>query len=161
MTSMSEDRLFVPLNKKWYELFMEGKKLWEIRAVSPRFNHKTVYTGRTVELRRGYAVKGALWGRIMDVAEVNDIYKLPDQILKEALPIDKSETALWNEIDSYNEKYDWFIAFKVKLFLSLSTLEAGHLIPVPGGVALSKSERRHVANSIAQNRELLQELAKR
>jgi hypothetical protein len=159
MTSMSEDRLFVPLNKKWYDLFKAGTKLWEIRAVSPRFNHKTVYTGRTVELRRGYAVKGALWGRITDVAEMRDIYHLPAQILAEALPIDESEKALWNEIDSYNTKYDRFIAFKVKLFLSLSSLKASNTISVPGGFALSSSERRHVANSVDQNRELLQKLA--
>jgi hypothetical protein len=133
----SKDRLFVPLNKQWYDLFTEGKKLWEIRAVSPRFNYKTVYTGRTVELRRGYAIKGALWGRIVDVAEVNDIFKLPDEIMKEALPIDESETALWNEINSYNDKYDWFIAFKVKLFISLASLKASNMIPVPGGFALS------------------------
>jgi hypothetical protein len=115
--NQQEDRLFVPLNKQWYKLFVEGKKLWEIRAVSPRFNHKTVYTGRTVELRRGYAVKGALWGRITDVAEVRDIYHLPEPILAEALPIAKSKVKLWNEINSYNTKYDRFIIFKVKLFI--------------------------------------------
>lgn len=139
MTSMSEDRLFVPLNKQWYKLFAEGKKLWEIRAVSPRFNHKTVYTGRTVELRRGYAVKGALWGSIVDVAEMRDIYHLPKQILAEALPIDKSEKALWNEINSYNDKYDRFIAFKVKLFISMASLKASRIIPVLGVFALSKN----------------------
>lgn len=117
MTTQDKDRLFVPLNKQWYDLFKAEKKLWEIRAVSPRFNHKTVYTGRTVELRRGYAVKGALWGRIVDVAEMRDIYHLPKPILAEALPIEKSETALWNEINRYNTKYDNFIAFKVKLFI--------------------------------------------
>lgn len=123
MKTPGEDRLFVPLNKRWYDLFKEGKKLWEIRAVSPRFNHKTVYTGRTVELRRGYAVKGALWGRITDVAEMRDIYHLPAQILAEALPIDTSETSLWNEINSYNTKYDRFIAFKVKLFIDMCNLK--------------------------------------
>ena len=112
-----KDRLFVPLNKQWYDLFKSGVKLWEIRAVSPRFNHKTVHTGRLVELRRGYAVKGALWGRIIDVAEVRDIYHLPDEIQAEALPISKSEIGLWNEINRYNTKYDRFIVFKVKLFL--------------------------------------------
>lgn len=115
--SKGQDRLFVPLNAKWYDLFVEGKKLWEIRAISPRFNYHTVFVGRTVELRRGYAVKGALWGRIVDVAEVKDIFTLPEEIMRDALPIDKSEKALWNEINSYNDKYDWFIAFKVKLFL--------------------------------------------
>jgi hypothetical protein len=131
-----KDRLFVPLNKQWYDLFKAEKKLWEIRAVSPRFNHKTVYTGRTVELRRGYAVTGALWGRIVDVAEVRDIYHLPKPILAEALPID-TESSLWNEINSYNTKYDRFIAFKVKLFLSLASMKASNMIPVPGGFALS------------------------
>jgi hypothetical protein len=111
-----EDRLFVPLNKQWYDLFKEGKKLWEIRAVGPRFNPKTVYTGRIVELRRGYAVKGALWGRIVDIAEMRDIYHLPKPILAEALPID-TENSLWDEINHYNTKYDNFIAFKIKLFI--------------------------------------------
>ncbi len=149
MTIISEknqvdDRLFVPLNKRWYDLFQEGKKLWEIRAVSPRFNHKTVYTGRTVELRRGYAVKGALWGKIIDVAEMRDIYNLPEKILTEALPIDKLEKDLWNEIDRYNNKYDQFIAFKVKLFIG----------------ELTYVERRHLIASVSENKELLQELSK-
>jgi hypothetical protein len=133
----SEDRLFVPLNKRWYELFLNGTKLWEIRGVCPRFNYKQVRVGRKVELRRGYAVAGALWGQIVEVAEVNDIYNLPDEILAEAIPIPKSETALWNEIDRYNDKYDHFIVFKVKLFLTLASLKASDIIPVPGGFALS------------------------
>ena len=33
-----QDRLFVPLNKHWYDLFLEGKKKWEIRGLSNRFN---------------------------------------------------------------------------------------------------------------------------
>jgi|GEM_PF-1294518 hypothetical protein len=139
-----DDRLFVPLNKRWYDLFQEGKKLWEIRAVSPRFNHKTVYTGRTVELRRGYAIKGALWGKIIDVAEMRDIYNLPEKILTEALPIDKSEKNLWNEIDRYNNKYDQFIVFKVKLFIG----------------ELTYVERHHLIASVSENKELLQELSK-
>ena len=48
------DRLFVPLNKEWYNLFLAGKKKWEIRGYSSRFNEKTVKVGRDVELRKGY-----------------------------------------------------------------------------------------------------------
>lgn len=115
MTTQDKDRLFVPLNKQWYDLFKAEKKLWEIRAVSPRFNHKTVYTGRTVELRRGYAVKGALWGVIIDVMEIDNIYNIPEPIIDEAIPISTSDRLAWDMIDEYNEKYDNFIIFKIKL----------------------------------------------
>jgi hypothetical protein len=56
------DRLFVPLNKEWYNLFLAGKKKWEIRGYSSRFNEKTVKVGRDVELRKGYMKEGAIWG---------------------------------------------------------------------------------------------------
>jgi len=52
------DRLFVPLNKEWYNLFAAGKKKWEIRGYGPRFNEKTVKEGRLVELRKGYMKEG-------------------------------------------------------------------------------------------------------
>ena len=39
---MKRDRLFVPLNKHWYDLFANGKKKWEIRGVGPLFNPGTV-----------------------------------------------------------------------------------------------------------------------
>lgn len=114
------NRLFVPLNKVWYEMFKINTKLWEIRAISPRFNNKTVYKGRKVELRNGYQKKGALFGTIMDVILLSDIYDLPEEVSKEALPIG-CDNPLWIEIDKYNEKYkgtyddEGFIVFKIKL----------------------------------------------
>ena len=62
-----KDRLFVPLNKHWYDLFPEGKKKWEIRGLSNQFNRQTVRVGRDVELRRGYVKEGAIWGKIVEV----------------------------------------------------------------------------------------------
>lgn len=109
------NRLFVPLNTKWYELFKLGKKTVEIRGESNRFNWNTVKVGRKVELRRGYAKKGALWGTITNIWIDRHIYDLPKEVLKKALPIPQSDKKVWKEIDEYNTKYGKFIAFEVKL----------------------------------------------
>ncbi|MBW2637680.1 MAG: hypothetical protein JRC86_09205 [Deltaproteobacteria bacterium] len=60
-----ESRLFLPLNEKWYNLYREGKKCWELRGVNDIFNFKTIKEGRTVELRRGYK-SDPLWGIITE-----------------------------------------------------------------------------------------------
>ena len=98
MAKSTIDRLFVPLNKRWYDLFLSGKKKWEIRGVRPGFNTKTVYVGRRVELRRGYAKEGALWGTIVDVRLTGDVYDVPNSVMEEMLPIPVSDDKAWNEI---------------------------------------------------------------
>jgi len=111
---MKRDRLFVPLNKHWYDLFANGKKKWEIRGVGPLFNSGTVRIGRDVELRRGYAKEGALWGTITDIIITRHVYDVPLKVKKELFPISMN-SPLWGEIDTYNTKYGEFIVFKVRL----------------------------------------------
>jgi len=112
---MKQDRLFVPLNKQWYDLFKSGQKTWEIRGVQPRFNTNTVVKGRRVELRRGYAKEGALWGTITNIILTRHVYDVPKEVMKKMLPIKQSDTIHWEEIDKYNTMYGEFIAFEVKL----------------------------------------------
>lgn len=108
------DRLFVPLNKEWFDLFEQHRKDWEIRGISARFNEKTVRIGRKVELRRGYQKKGALWGTIVDYMITENITDLPEEVIIRAIP--KTLTpAMQTELDIYNEKYPSFITFKVVL----------------------------------------------
>mgnify|MGYP001767646252 CR=1 FL=1 len=88
------DRLFVPLNKEWYNLFLAGKKKWEIRGYSSRFNEKTVKVGRSVELRKGYMKEGAIWGKIVEVHIVSTVYIPIINIMDELFPI-PANSPLW------------------------------------------------------------------
>jgi hypothetical protein len=117
-----QDRLFVPLNKHWYNLFLEGKKKWEIRGLSNRFNRQTVRVGRDVELRRGYAKEGAIWGKIVEVHIVSTVYIPIINVMDELFPI-PANSPLWNEIREYNTKYSGFIVFKIELNKNTVTKE--------------------------------------
>jgi len=117
---MKRDRLFVPLNKHWYDLFANGKKKWEIRGVGPLFNPGTVRVGRDVELRRGYAKEGAIWGKIVEVHIVPTVYIPIINVLEELFPIPKS-SPLWDEIQEYNAKYSKFIVFKIEVNKNMTT----------------------------------------
>ena len=117
-----QDRLFVPLNKHWYDLFLEGKKKWEIRGLSNRFNRQTVRVGRDVELRRGYAKEGAIWGKIVEVHTVSTVYIPIINVMDELFPI-PANSPLWNEIREYNTKYSEFIVFKIELNKNTVTKE--------------------------------------
>ena len=110
---MKRDRLFVPLNKHWYDLFANGKKKWEIRGVGPLFNPGTVRVGRDVELRRGYAKEGAIWGKIVEVHVVSTVYIPIINIMDDLFPI-PTNSPLWSEIREYNTKYSEFIVFKIE-----------------------------------------------
>jgi hypothetical protein len=113
--SSNTDRLFVPLNTKWYDLFVAGTKKWEIRGVRPGFNSDTIYEGRRVELRRGYAKQGALWGTIIKVILTRHVFDVPKEVMKEMLPIPQLDIKTWSEIEKYNTKYGEFIVFKIQL----------------------------------------------
>ena len=117
-----QDRLFVPLNKHWYDLFLEGKKKWEIRGLSNRFNRQTVRVGRDVELRRGYAKEGAIWGKIVEVHIVSTVYIPIINVLDDLFPI-PTNSPLWSEIREYNTKYSEFIVFKIKVNKNTVTKE--------------------------------------
>jgi len=119
---MKRDRLFVPLNKHWYDLFANGKKKWEIRGVGPLFNPGTVRVGRDVELRRGYAKEGAIWGKIVEVHIVSTVYIPIINVLDDLFPI-PTNSPLWNEIREYNTKYSEFIVFKIKVNKNTVTKE--------------------------------------
>ena len=108
------DRLFVPLNKEWYNLFLAGKKKWEIRGYSSRFNEKTVKVGRNVELRKGYMKEGAIWGEIVEVHIVSTVYIPIINVMDELFPI-PANSSLWNEIREYNTKYPKFVVFKIEI----------------------------------------------
>ncbi|MBR9700982.1 hypothetical protein GOV11_03905 [Candidatus Woesearchaeota archaeon] len=60
------DRLFVPLSSEPFEDFINNGKQYEIRAHARNFSNKFVYTGRDVELRKGYS-GSSIWGTIGDV----------------------------------------------------------------------------------------------
>jgi hypothetical protein len=140
------DRLFVPLNKQWYDLFLSGAKKWEIRGVRPGFNTKTIWVGRKVELRRGYAVKGAIWGIISEVITVDDVYDLPQSVLDEAIPVSVQNRNTWDEIDKYNSKYIEFIVFKILMGDPLNSLP--------------ETMQKHVLVSMNRNKEAFERLAK-
>lgn len=107
------DRLFLPLNTEWYDMFRNGSKTWEIRGESNRFNINTVRTGRAVEIRKGYQKKGALWGKVGKIQITSDISKLNKNIYDAAIPT--SNHQLIKQIEAYNCKYDKFIVFEVIL----------------------------------------------
>lgn len=108
------DRLFVPLNKEWYNLFLAGKKKWEIRGYSSRFNEKTVKVGRDVELRKGYMKEDAIWGKIVEVHIVSTVYIPIINIMDDLFPI-PDNSPLWNEIREYNARYPKFVVFKIEV----------------------------------------------
>lgn len=108
------NRLFLPLNTSWYNLFKSGKKKWEARGISGRFNERSVRIGRMVELRKGYAKEGAIWGVITDFLITDSIYNIPISIKEELFPI-STDSELWDEMNIYNNKYDKFIIFKIDL----------------------------------------------
>ncbi len=112
MKSM-QNRLFLPLNTEWYNMFSNKTKTWEIRGISNRFNQNTVKTGRQVEIRKGYQKKGAIWGTVGQVVMVDNIFDLPKDIFAAAIPTD--DEGLMTQIERYNYKYEQFIVFEVIL----------------------------------------------
>lgn len=74
------DRLFVPLNTEPFEWFRDDDKTWEVRSVDHNFNRQTVYIGRPVELRKGYATDESIWGTIANVRTNRRLTPLVRQI---------------------------------------------------------------------------------
>ena len=46
--------MFIPVTHEIYAWFDEGKE-YEVRAIKTRFNSRTVYRGRRVQIARGYS----------------------------------------------------------------------------------------------------------
>ena len=109
------NRLFLPLDGKWYRLFLEGKKLWELRGVNGIFNLNTVREGGTVELRRGYQ-SDPLWGIITERLFVNSISEIPSPILHQTIPPEvRCNSDVKEFLKEYQDKYDRFILFKIDI----------------------------------------------
>lgn len=47
--------LFVPLKTEWFRAFENGTKTTEYRLYGPRWNERTIFTGRPVTLSHGYS----------------------------------------------------------------------------------------------------------
>ncbi|MCD4731031.1 MAG: hypothetical protein K8R74_10545 [Bacteroidales bacterium] len=110
-----KNRLFLPLNKKWYNLFMTGEKEWEIRGLSGTFNLQTVLKGKIVEMRKGYKNCPA-WGVVEDVFTVDSINEIPQCVYNKAIPSSvQNEPDVIEFINSYSNKYDKLIIFKISL----------------------------------------------
>jgi hypothetical protein len=60
------DRLFVPLTKEAYKDFLERGKEYEVRVHKSQYGPKYVYSGRAVELRKGYSGE-SVWGIVGEV----------------------------------------------------------------------------------------------
>lgn len=109
------NRLFLPLGEKWYQLFYEGKKNWELRGINNIFNTKTIKEGRTVELRRGYR-SDPLWGIITDRLVVDSLKEIPSTIFDKTIPPTvRNDPNVVAFVKSYEDKYDNFILFKIRI----------------------------------------------
>ena len=109
------NRLFLPLDERWHQLFREGKKNWELRGINNRFNTKTVREGRTVELRRGYQ-SDPLWGIITDRLIINSFKEIPSTILDKTIPLTvRNDPNVIAFVKDYEDKYDNFILFKIRI----------------------------------------------
>jgi hypothetical protein len=108
-------RLFLPLNKIWYELFANGQKEWEVRGINDIFNQKTVKLGRTVEIRKGYQ-SNPIWGVIKDKIVVDSMEEIPKTIYDKTVPPSVQENPeVINFINAYKDKYKEFILFKIQI----------------------------------------------
>jgi len=108
-------RVFLPLDDKWYQLFREGKKNWELRGINDVFNTRNIKEGRTVELRRGYQ-SNPLWGIITERMVVNSFNEIPLTIFDETIPPRvRDDPDVKDFLKSYKNKYKKFILFKIKI----------------------------------------------
>jgi ASC-1-like (ASCH) protein len=69
-------RLFVPLATEPFRWFESGKKKWELRKYGKQYTEKNIFSGREVELRRGYNTTDSLWGRLGEVLVVDSLEDL-------------------------------------------------------------------------------------
>jgi hypothetical protein len=110
-----ENRLFLPLDERWYQLFLKGEKEWEMRGINGGFNFKTVKEGRTVELRRGYQYD-AIWGTISDVLIVKSIQEIPKSIYDKTIPPSVQENPeVIDFVQNYTKKYEKLILFRIQI----------------------------------------------
>lgn len=112
------DRLFLPLNRIWYNLFVRNEKTWELRGLGNQFNENTVRLGRDVELRLGYRKGASRWGKIDSYIIAHSWEELPKEVQDGVLPlVVHDDPAVMRFFSSYLEKYSktGLIAFKIVL----------------------------------------------
>jgi hypothetical protein len=85
------DRLFVPLASEPFYWFLGGRKRWELRRLGRQYTPRHVKVGRPVELRRGYSSKQALWGRITNVVQADDLCEFFQKVpYQQVIPVAQS-----------------------------------------------------------------------
>jgi ASC-1-like (ASCH) protein len=109
----------VPLSTEPFEWFKSGQKQWELRKYGRQFTEKHVFTGRFVELRKGYSTDQALWGTIDEVFTFDDLNSVFSRIdYRKIIPtVGSKEDAIKRtkdllDISTTDSKY---ISFKVDL----------------------------------------------
>jgi len=111
----AENRLFLPLDERWHQLFSNGEKEWEMRGINGIYNTKSVRKGRTVELRRGYQYN-PLWGTISDILVVKSLKEIPKSIYDKTIPPSVQENPdVIDFVQNYIKKYDRLILFKIHI----------------------------------------------
>jgi hypothetical protein len=109
------NRLFIPLDERWYQLFLSGEKEWEMRGVNGLFNSRSVRKGRTVEIRRGYKAN-PIWGIIIDRLIVKSIVEIPKEIYDKTIPLSvQNNPEVIDFVQSYVKKYDKLILFQIHI----------------------------------------------
>lgn len=109
------NRLFVPLNGEHYENFASGEKDTELRGYSDQYNMKTVYPGRTVELRRGYSTGDSLWGVIAHVNHFEHLSNIPEEMDHRRILPDSTKEEFLDSASRLLNGYSTYIAFKVRI----------------------------------------------
>ena len=62
----NERPLFIPLKTKYFEMFLSGEKMSELRPYGPRWNEKVCRVGREVVLSKGYGKQHRIKGYIRE-----------------------------------------------------------------------------------------------
>ena len=106
------NRLFVPLSTEPFLDFKERGKQYEVRSCERGFSEKFVYSGRKVELRKGYSGE-SLWGVIGEVVtgSLEDIFDKVDYRLIEP-GFDSIEDSI-SDIEVMLGEKPKYIAFEV------------------------------------------------
>lgn len=111
----TDNRLFIPLDERWYQLFLSGEKEWEMRGFNGVFNSKNVKKGRTVELRRGYK-DNPIWGIITDRLIIKSLNEIPKEIYDKTIPPSvQNDPKVIDFVQDYVKKYEKLILFKIQL----------------------------------------------
>lgn len=109
-----EDRLFVPLRSRYWYAFADGEKDIELRGVNDQFNANTVYSGRPVELRRGYSTDDSLWGLIGAVWFFGSITSVADDLdYRRIAPDERNQGVFITKAKEMLDQYDRYVAFEV------------------------------------------------